>query len=253
MSHNVDIVAFGPHPDDVELFAGGLVALRAAAGDNVVIVDLTAGEMASRGSVDDRRDESLAATRILGVSGRVCLALPDGRIDEHDDTQVRAIVDILRSQRPRLVLGPWSHERHPDHEATHRLLRRACFLSGLIKYETGIGPWRPVETLWYPMRYETTPSFLVDITSVVDRKYDAIACHRSQLHSSDAGSSVTQPHTLVGSRDTVAVLRARDTYYGSMCGSAAAEPYVSTRVPVLQNPVDAFPDGDVHFFSRQNS
>ena len=276
-----DYLFVGPHPDDIELFAGGLAALRAAAGDRVVLVDLTAGELASNGTVEQRAAEAAAAAAVLGAAARVNLALPDGGLNGMDAAQVGRLMEVIRQWRPRFVVAPWSVERHPDHEQAHALVRRAVFMAGLAKFGEG-APHRVKEVLWYPMRFEAAPRILVDISSVMETKYAAIVCHGSQVAPMDRGgrppvapttltegdgdggrapvaptggteAGVLAVATLVGSARNLEVLRARDAYWGGVAGSQAAEPYVTDRVPVTTDPALCFGgsggDGDVYVFA----
>ncbi|MEZ4323092.1 MAG: bacillithiol biosynthesis deacetylase BshB1 [Myxococcota bacterium] len=227
----IELVCFSPHPDDAELSCGGWLALAADRGQSVGIVDLSAGELATNGSVAVRAAEAAAAAGVLGLSHRENLGLPDGHLAVVED-QVRAVVEVLRRLRPALALAPWTHARHPDHAATGALLQRAVFHAGLAKYAPELGsPHRP-RLLHYPQRHEVRPDFVVDITAVVDRKRAAIAAHVSQV-GPGAATLVNQPvgH---GAWDV------RDRYWGATIGVAYGEPYLlGTPVP-LSDPLAHF-------------
>ena len=194
-AYALEVLAFGPHPDDVELFCGGLLLQMADRGYRTGVVDLTRGEMASRGTPELRLQEAMAAAEILGLALRENLGLPDAGLDAASDLQLAPIVAILRRLRPELVVAPWRHDRHPDHEAASGLVTRALFLAGLRRYSPDLGsPFAPRQVLYYPMRHLAEPSFVVHISAVVERKAQAIRCHASQvLPRPDA------PATLVGS------------------------------------------------------
>jgi bacillithiol biosynthesis deacetylase BshB1 len=246
----LDLLAFGAHPDDVELCCGGLLAASAARGYRTGIVDLTRGELGSSGTPELRASEAARAAEILGLAVRENLGLPDGWIDPgagHDlDPAARAaqaplarVVAVIRRLRPAMVLYPWTHERHPDHEAASALVGRALFYAGVKKFPGGpAAPALPAhhvrEALQYPMRYELPPSFIVDISAVVERKAAAIAAYASQLRP-------TTP-TLIGSPLTVAAFEARDRYFGSMIGVAAGEAYLRRAPMGLLDPVAHFRD-----------
>lgn len=255
-----DIAAFGPHPDDVELCCGGLIAKLVALGHRVALVDLTRGEMSTRGTVDERAQEAANAARVLGVAHRMNLALPDGGLARGDDAQAAAIASSLRALRPELVIAPWAIERHPDHEAAHALVRRAVFLAGLRKWtspEASAGEaHRPRTVLWYPMRHITEPSFVVDVTAHYDAKRAAIRCHASQVAQVAPADAVDAPPgtgpgsaaqgtpgtaaTLVGSALSLSSLEARDAFYGAQIGVAFGEPYVIDEAVAIDDPVTHF-------------
>ena len=179
----IDVLAFGPHPDDIELFCGGIMIRLADLGYATGVVDLTRGELATHGSVEVRAAEAEAAARVLGVKVRDNLGLPDGGlVDAADGDAVRPIVEALRRHRPEIVLAPWIEERHPDHVAAGKLVARCMFLSGLRRFHPDGGErFSPRRLLQYPMRLRPRPSFVVDTTAAWERKLEAIACHASQV------------------------------------------------------------------------
>ncbi|MFT7580671.1 MAG: bacillithiol biosynthesis deacetylase BshB1 [Myxococcota bacterium] len=233
-------LAFGPHPDDVEIGCGGTVAKLCDRGHDVRVVDLTAGELATNGTVAERAHEADAAAKVLGVTIRENLGLPDGRLSASDDTHVNAVVDALRRHRPAIVLAPWRHARHPDHAATSALVERAVFLAGLVKYGTPSGalPFRPSTLLWYPLRVDLKPSFVVDISATVARKRAAIGCYQSQVQR-DAG----QAETLVNAPQGHAALIAREGVWGGLIGAAAGEAFATDQMLSVDDPVSFFANG----------
>ncbi len=244
----LDLCAFGAHPDDVELCCGGLLALSAARGYRTGIVDLSRSELSTAGNVELRASEAEKAGGILGLAVRENLGFPDGWIHPWSGydgeaaarpySQLAQVVAVLRRLRPEVVVIPWTHERHPDHEATSALLTKALFFSGVARFATEplLPPFTPREVLRYPMRYELPPSFVVDITAVAGEKARAIAAYASQL----ARPSGPTPATLIGSGQTLDAFEARDRYYGAMIGARAGEPYLTRGVLGLIDPVAHF-------------
>jgi N-acetylglucosamine malate deacetylase 1 len=236
------LLAIGPHPDDVELFCGGTVALAVAQGHRVALLDLTYGELASRGTPEERSAEAAAAAGLLGVAERLCLGLPDGGLGDPDrpsadEGALAALVDALRGLRPAVVLAPWREDRHPDHAAAHALVRRAVFFAGLHRYReaTGLERHRVDRVCYYPMRVEARPSFLVDISAVAATKRRAIEAHASQV-----GQRPGSPATLLGAPDALAALDARDRYWGAQLGVERAEAFVTGAVVPVDDVVAHF-------------
>lgn len=224
---SVELLAIGPHPDDVELGAGGILACAAAAGRPVAILDLTRGERASRGTPEERAREAAEAAAHLGVSCRENLGLPDAGLDPWDADQVAAVVAALRRLRPRVVLGPAVPDRHPDHEAAAMLLERACFLSGVGGYAPELGPpWRPHALYGYFVHARTLPDVVVDVSAVYERKRRALRAYASQfVPGSGPDTYISRPEFLPG-------IEARDAYFGSLVGVPFAEG-LKARLPVL--------------------
>jgi bacillithiol biosynthesis deacetylase BshB1 len=240
----VDVLAFGPHPDDVELFCGGLLIRMADLGYRTAVVDLTRGEMASRGTVEERRREAEDAAHILGLALRENLGLPDawlqpwtGHDGERSQSHVARVAETIRRLRPELVVAPWEEDRHPDHEVASALVTRALFLAGLQKFETS--PSHPAfsvpHVMHYPMRQLHKPSIIVDISAAADRKLAAIRAHASQV-----GPRPGEPHTLVASPLSLTSLEARDAFYGAQIGVAHGEPFIVREALGLADPLDHF-------------
>lgn len=216
-----DLLAFGAHPDDVELSCGGLIALCGLRGQRAVIVDLTRGELSTNGTPAIRADEAEAAAEALGVTTRENLELPDGGLTPEDPDQLAAVVEALRHHGPALVVAPWIEARHPDHSATGRLVERAAFLAGVRRYRPDLGPpHRPQRVVFYPQRVELKPSFVVDISPVHGIKAQAIACHASQFGQGDGATP-----TLVNAPLGLEAFAVRDRYWGATIGVPHGEPY----------------------------
>jgi bacillithiol biosynthesis deacetylase BshB1 len=192
---DLDLAALCAHPDDAELIMGGTLALEAARGRRVGLVDLTRGESGSRGTPEIREAESKEAARILGAVHRESLELPDARLEDRPDHR-DAVVAALRRLRPRLVLLQHWKQRHPDHSAASRIVYAAAFLAGLRNYRPDLGaPFRPFKLLYSASVTEAEsvpPTFVVDITRAFEKKLEAIGAFKSQFVPS-AGESVSLP------------------------------------------------------------
>ncbi len=177
------LLAIAPHRDDAELTCGGTLLRAVDAGHAVGILDLTQGEMGTRGSAALRAAEAEAAARVLGLTVRENLGLPDAGIRNDDDTRAR-LVQVLRRLRPRIVIAPAPRGRHPDHRLATELVRDACFLAGLAKYAPGAAPaFRPFKMI-HAITYRedaVKPTFVVDVSDQFARKLDAIKCYGSQF------------------------------------------------------------------------
>lgn len=212
-------LCFGAHPDDVELTSGGLAAQLAAHGHAVGIVDLTRGELASRGTVEVRALEAEQAAKALGVARRINLGLPDGGIDRRDPAQLRAVVECLREHRPGLVVAPDRHDEHPDHVEASHLIASACYLSGLARFEARGERFRPARLLFALFRSATEPQLVVDISAVWERRMAALRSHQSQL------DPAAGPATYLTHEGFIASVEARARAFGALAGVAFAEGY----------------------------
>jgi bacillithiol biosynthesis deacetylase BshB1 len=225
----VDLLVFGPHPDDVEIGLGGTVARHVARGMTVGLCDLTAGELGSNGTVEERRAEAEAAARVLGVAWRENLGWPDGGIGSTPD-HVRDAAGCIRRHQPRVVAVPYGRDRHPDHVAASDVLTRAVFNAGLRRYDAGGEAWRPDWVCYYFINDATAPSFVIDVSDSYARKRQALDCYASQF--APAGSDA------VATRLTAASFRqlieSRDAQFGARAGVAFAEGVV-VREPVVRS------------------
>ncbi len=217
----LDALFFGAHPDDVELTSGGLAARLATHGHAVGIADLTRGEAASRGSVEERAREAREAAEALGVPVRENLGLPDTGLDRHQATQLAAVVGILRKHRPRLVVAPHADDPHPDHVEASHLVARACYLAGLARY-TGKGtPHRPGRVLYALYRGSRPPHLVVDVSGVWERRMAALRAHRSQLGAGEG------PETYLTAPGFLEEVEARARALGAQIGVRFGEGYRS--------------------------
>ena len=225
----VDLLVFGPHPDDIEIGLAGTVALHVALGFRVGLCDLTRGELGSNGTPEEREAEAEAARAVLGAAWRLNLKWPDGAIDGND-AQIADVVRLLRTCRPRTVALPYWNDRHPDHRAASEALTRAAFKSGLRQFAPGEGPaWRADWLCYYFINDADPESFAIDVSSHYAAKREALACHRTQFTPSTAGG--------VATRLTVPqfqqLIESRDAQLGARAGVAYAEGLV-VRDPVLR-------------------
>jgi bacillithiol biosynthesis deacetylase BshB1 len=236
VTYDIDVLAFGAHPDDVELFCGGTLLVLRDRGHATAVVDLTRGEKASHGSPEERARETEAASAILGLSWRENLGLPDTGLDPASREQLEACVEVIRRRRPELVLVPWIEERHPDHAAAGALLGKAVFYAGVRK--VGAGERHvPRQLLYYPARHRMPPSFVVDTSAAAERKARLVACYASQL-----GRRPGEDATLISSSLAWQAVEARDRHTGSLIGASHGEALRLPNVPGLVDPVRHFRD-----------
>ena len=222
----LDILAFGPHPDDVEIGIGGTLIKHARLGYKIGIVDLTAGEAGTNGTPETRRRESLAAAEIMGVAVRDCLGLPDARL-EATEAMLVPVIEVIRRYRPRIVLGPLSLDGHPDHQRAEQLVKDAAHKAGFRKYPAGGESYRPPVILQYLLGSYREPDMVVDITPYYEDKMRAIAAHASQF---DVRGNV---ETYVNDPAFLHAIRARDMFCGSLVQAVYGEPlYTSHQLAI---------------------
>ena len=225
---HVDLLAIGPHPDDIEIGIGGSIAKHAAAGDRVGLCDLTAGEMGSNGTVDERLAEAEAARDVLGARWRVNLRLPDRALGS-EPSHARAIASLVRQARPAAVAIPYWSDRHPDHVAASELLTNAVFNAGLRRYEADGDAWKPQWVCYYFINDSATPSFVVDVTDVYETKRRALAAHVTQF----APASPDAVATRLTSSNFRQLIESRDAQFGALIGVPFAEGIIVRR-PVVR-------------------
>jgi bacillithiol biosynthesis deacetylase BshB1 len=209
----VDVLLFGAHPDDVEWGAGGICLILKQNAVSFVIVDLTEGEMGSRGTVAERRLEAEEAGRFAGAHHRENLNLPDCGLVDSPETR-RTIASAIRRYRPALVLAPFWKDRHPDHEATGQAVRHAALYATLTKLDDPNPPHKPAGYLYYLLHQFQRPSFVTDISAVYERKLDLLRIHKTQF------AKTAQELGLLpqGSGNYLYGLESRDRYFGSLVG-----------------------------------
>ncbi len=234
----VDILAIGAHPDDVELSAAGTLLRHADKGYSFGLLDLTRGELGSRGTAELRTQEALASARLLGATFREQLDLPDGFFDYSRENILR-VTRVIRAWRPRIVLCNAPNDRHPDHGKAARLVADACFYAGLIKIDTVDArgavqdPWRPVSVFHYVQDRQLTPHFIVDITPYFERKMAAIRTFRSQFYDPDRAEE--GPQTPISSKDFLDLIEAKARVFGRSAQVRYAEGFLCARIPAVDD------------------
>ncbi len=225
----LDILAFGAHPDDVELGCAGTILKEISLGKTVGIIDLTRGELGTRGSAEIRDQEATAAAAILGVSARENLEMRDGFFVNDEKHQLE-VIKMIRKYRPEIVLCNAIDDRHIDHQKGSKLVSDACFLSGLVKVETELNgdkqkAWRPKLVYHYIQWKNIVPDFVVDITGFTDKKIEAILAYGSQFY--DANSK--EPESPITSKNFLESLNYRSRDLGRLTGVDHAEGFTVER------------------------
>jgi bacillithiol biosynthesis deacetylase BshB1 len=225
----LDILAFGAHPDDVELGCSGTIAKEISLGKKVGIIDLTRGELGTRGSLKIRNQEAAAAARILGVSVRENLDMRDSFF-VNDEAHQLQIITMLRKYRPEIVLCNAIDDRHIDHGKGSKLVSDACFLSGLVKIETNLDgqkqdAWRPKLVYHYIQWKNITPDFVVDITGYNDKRVASILAYTSQFYNPNSN----EPETLIASKNFLESLNYRAQDLGRLIGTDYGEGFTVER------------------------
>lgn len=236
----LDLLAISPHPDDVELHCGGMMLKMSQKGYATGIVDLTAGEMSTRGTAEDRVQETADASAILGLTARENLAIPDACVAVTHEQKL-AVIRVIRRYRPRILLLPSRVTRHPDHGHTSELTREAAFLAGLEKIDTGQAAYRPQQLIYYFTHYtyrDQPPSFVVDVSDQYQRKLEAIRAYRSQFYN----PSSMEPETFISRPEFLEELEVQNRYYGALIGARYGEPYIIREYLAIDDPVDYFRD-----------
>jgi N-acetylglucosamine malate deacetylase 1 len=218
MIEAVDILAFSPHPDDVELGCGGTLSLCAQKGLRVVVVDMSEGEMSSRGTPAQRKKEKMKASGFIGLSARLSLGLPDTEIGH--TSHLEPVINIIREMRPHMVLAPYWKDRHPDHENAGMLIRKACFFAGVAS-KGKEEPWRPESLYYYMIHSPFEPSFVIDISSAWERKCEILKAYRSQFFN----DGVEANPTAISNPEFLRYHEARCIFFGAMTGVAFGEPF----------------------------
>jgi N-acetylglucosamine malate deacetylase 1 len=234
----VDLLAFGTHPDDVELSASGTLSKHISAGKKVALVDLTQGELGSRGTIETRYAEAKVASDILGIKERVNLKMEDGFFTHSQENLLR-IVEQIRFFKPEIVLANAIEDRHPDHGKGSKLVSDACFLAGLIKVQTTYNneiqqAWRPKAIYHYIQDRYIKPDFVIDVTDFVHLKFAAIKAYKTQFY--DPNSN--EPQTPISGEDFFDFLKGRMAEFGRAIGVKYAEGFTVERFPGIDSLFD---------------
>jgi N-acetylglucosamine malate deacetylase 1 len=226
----LDILAVGVHPDDVELSCSGTLLRQISLGNSVGLLDLTLGELGTRGDAATRTQEAMLAAQIMGAKVREQLDIEDGFFVQNQANLLK-IIRIIRQYRPEIVLANALEDRHPDHGRAAKLTADACFLSGLVKIETqdtegGLQePWRPKTVYHYIQDRALKPDFVIDISDFVDKKFELIMAYKSQFFDPESD----EPMTPISSPAFLNSIRGKDSVYGRYIGVSYAEGYNSAR------------------------
>ena len=237
----LDILAFGSHPDDVELGCAGTLAKEISIGKKVGIIDLTRGELGTRGTPEIRDEESSRAAEILGVSMRTNMEFADGFFTNDRNHQME-IIKMIRKYKPDIVLCNAMDDRHIDHAKGSRLVSDACFLSGLLKIDTKCDdfddcwqdPWRPKHVYHYIQWKNLRPDFVVDISGFMERKLEAVFAYKSQFFDSNS----SEPETLISSRNFAESIAYRAKDLGRLIGTDYGEGFTVERYPAVKSLCD---------------
>lgn len=236
----LDILAIAVHPDDVELHASGTLMMEKAKGKKVGVVDLTRGELGTRGTPELRLKEAEKAAKILGLDVRENLGMADGFF-QVDEQHQRQLIQAIRKYRPEIVLGNALTDRHPDHGRAGRLIAESCFLSGLRKIETGQEAWRPKYVFHYIQDRYYNPSFVYDISPVIGKKVEALKAYSSQFFSEEYAQD--EPQTYISTPGFMNSVLGRLQMFGKMIGVDYAEGFISEKMLGVDS-FDAFVQKD---------
>jgi bacillithiol biosynthesis deacetylase BshB1 len=222
----IDLLAFGPHPDDLEIGLGGTIARHASLGSTVGLCDMTAGEMGSNGTVEQRLAEAENARVVLGAAWRENLRLPDREIGTHP-SHLLTVATFVRKHRPRVVAAPYWSDRHPDHVAASALVTEAVFNAGLRRYTAEGEAWKVEWICYYFINDSDRPSFVVDVTEHYQKKRQALDCHVTQFQPPGSGAAATRLNTPLFRQ----LIESRDAQFGALAGVTWAEGFI-VRDPV---------------------
>jgi len=226
---SVDILAIAAHRDDVEQTCGGTLLKMASLGHATGILDLTRGELGTRGTAEDREREANAAAKILKVSWRAALDIPDGRVENTWENRLK-VARVIREQKPRVVILPYWKGRHPDHYTCSTLGYEACFLAGLAKLDLEGKPHRPFKIVYATLYYDIRPSFVVDITEHFEARLESVYAYKSQFTDQEAGRADFPAHAEIRER-----VGAMASYYGMLVGVRYAEPFLQNEVGLVED------------------
>tara|TARA_B100000963_G_scaffold128673_1_gene112270 strand:- start:8584 stop:9306 length:723 start_codon:yes stop_codon:yes gene_type:complete len=225
-----DILVFGAHPDDIELGCGGTILNEIEKGKTVGLIDMTAGELGTRGSVEKRKQESDKASKILGVDFRINMGMKDGFI-KNDENDQYEIIKLIRKYQPDIIICNAPDDRHTDHAEASKVVVSSSFLSGLVKIRTEIDnnnqkPWRPKNVYHYIQWKNLEPTFVVDISKHADKKMEAILCYESQFYNPKS----SEPETVISSEKFLDSITARSSDFGRLIGVQHAEGFISNKL-----------------------
>ncbi|MFA3782425.1 bacillithiol biosynthesis deacetylase BshB1 [Melioribacteraceae bacterium 4301-Me] len=223
----LDVLVFAAHPDDAELGMGGTIAKLINSKIKVGVIDLSKGEMGTRGSAETRKKEALKAAKILNLSLRENLGIKDGSI-KLNEKHINAVVKKIRQYQPQIIFAPYKNDRHPDHIGTSRIVKEAFFYSGLTKVITKLNgkiqvPYRPKKIFYYMQNIEFYPSFVVDISDTFQTKMESVLAYKTQFFNPES----REPETFISQPNFLKFVEARAKNYGFRIGKDYGEPFYS--------------------------
>lgn len=236
----VDAIFFGAHADDVELSCGGTMVQLVKSGRRVGIVDLTRGEMGTRGTPQTRKSESSAAAKIVGAGFREQLDFGDGGLRTGRDEEMQ-LIDVVRRRRPAVIFAPWPDDRHPDHSRAGRLITEASFYAGLRKLESDHAAHRPQVVIYYLQNYMVPPSFVMDVSDAWETKMRAIHAYRSQFFNPKS----KEPPTFIAQEKFLEMIEARGRHFGALIGARYGEAFVTRQPPRIHDVFAAYEGREV--------
>jgi len=236
----LDVLAVFSHPDDAELTAAGTLLKMKALGHTTGVLDVTRGEMGTRGTPQTRKREAASAAKALGATFRQQLDFGDGNLRTGREEELE-IIAILRARQPKLVVAPYPDDRHPDHTRTGRIVTEASFYAGLKSLKTGLPAHRPQTVLYYLQNYMFAPSFVVDVTATWKTKMRSVAAYKSQFH--DPKSKELQ--TFISDPKFLEMIEARGKHFGALIGAAYGEAFVTKQPPRVDDIVGAYAGREV--------
>jgi len=235
----VDLLFFAAHADDLELSCGGTIAKYVKDGRRVGMIELTRGEMGTRGKPQIRKREAQNAARILGSRFRIQLDFGDGGLRTGREEELQ-LIDLIRRYRPEVIFAPWPDERHPDHVRTGRIVTDAAFYAGLRALKTELPAHRPQVTAYYMQNYVVPPSFVIDVTDAWKTKMRAIHAFKSQF-----GQTSKEPTIFISHPRFLEMIDARGKHFGAMIGVQYGEAYVTKQPPQIDDVIAAYSGREV--------
>ncbi len=234
----VDALAFGAHPDDVELMCAATMAKLKKLGYKTGVVSLTKAELGTRGTPEIRQKESAKAAEILGLSENAILDIPDGQVTVNQENRL-IVVEQIRKFRPQIIFTPYWKTRHPDHGNCSLLVKEAAFLAGLKNIKTNHEPHRPAKVIYYMELYDFKPSFIVDVSETFDDKIKSIKAYESQFHSNNEDNE-SQGATYISTPEFLQTIITKGEYWGQKIGAKYGEPFLIREAIHLDDPVKHF-------------
>ena len=228
-SASLDVLAIAAHRDDVEQTCGGTLLKMAERGHRTGILDLTQGEMGTRGTAEDRAREAAEAARILRVCWRGALDIPDGRVENTWENRLK-VARVIREQRPQVLILPYWKGRHPDHCTASKLGYEAGFLAGLAKLDLEAAPHRPFKIIYATLYYDMRPTFVVDITGEFEARFQSLMAYKSQFSDQEAGRDLFPAQAEIRAR-----IEAMARFYGMLGGVTYAEPFFQKEVGLVED------------------